>query len=181
MRIKLIFVAAVIALPAQATACPIQDSDARAVELAPHYAALQDAKSQAEAQPHSNAIWDVWRRAPDAKAQRLLDDGVQRIRSSDFGGAQQQLTELTEYCPDYAEGWNQLAFAKFLDNDLEGALQDLEHTLELLPNHFAAIAGKGLTLLRQGRTKLGHNALRDALDYHPWMNERRLLPPEEKI
>ncbi|MEM9140968.1 MAG: hypothetical protein AAGB15_14170, partial [Pseudomonadota bacterium] len=60
-------------------------------------------------------------------------------------------------------------------------LADLDRTIALRPDHFAAIAGRGLTLLRMGRTELGFNALRAALKLHPWMSERHLLPPSEKI
>lgn len=168
-------------LPALAETCPSLDAASRDAALAPHYSALKASKNEREAFVPSDAIWEIWKKAPDAKAQAMLDVGVNQIRAGGFAGAQAALEDLVDYCPNYAEGWNQLAFAKFLAGDLEGALGDLETTLELLPNHFAAIAGKGLTLIRMGRTELGQNALRDALEFHPWMNERHLLPPEEKI
>lgn len=168
-------------LPALAETCPPQDAASRAAALAPHFSALKASKSEAEAYLPNDEIWKIWKKAPDAKAQAMLDVGIQQIRGGSFTGAQAALEELTTYCPAYAEGWNQLAFAKFLSGDLDGALTDLDKTLELLPNHFAAIAGRGLTLIRMGREELGFNALRDALEYHPWMNERHLLPPEEKI
>lgn len=168
-------------LPALAETCPPQDVASRDAALAPHYTALKASRSESEAYLPSDAIWDIWKKAPDGKSQAMLDVGVEQIRAGAFPGAQAALEELVAYCPSYPEGWNQLAFAKFLAGDLEGALTDLETTLELLPNHFAAIAGKGLTLIRMGRTDLGHNALRAALEFHPWMNERHLLPPDEKI
>ena len=172
---------ALLPLPALAETCPAMDIAARDARLAPLYAELKATKGELEAQAPSAAIWDVWKRAPDAKAQAMLDVGVDRLRVFDFDGSIAALTQLTEYCPDYPEGWNQRAFAKYLSGDFEGALLDLEVTLNLMPNHFAAIAGKGLTFLRMGRTKLGHEALREALEFHPWLSERRFLPPEEKI
>lgn len=181
MRTLILVTLLALPLPALAETCPPLDAASRDAALAPHYTALKASKSESEAFLPSDAIWDVWKKAPDAKAQAMLDVGIEQIRTGGFPGAQAALEELVAYCPNYAEGWNQLAFAKFLAGDLEGALTDLERTLDLLPNHFAAIAGKGLTLIRMGRTDLGHNALREALEYHPWMNERHLLPPDEKI
>lgn len=161
--------------------CPPSDEPALAARLEPLLEKLSDAPSEREGDLTADDIWSIWRTAPDAMAQDLLDRGVGRIRISDYDEAQRLLSELIEYCPDYAEGWNQRAFARFLAGDYDAALEDLDRTLELQPNHFAALAGKGLTLLRQGRTVLGHKAIREAVAIHPWMRERHLLPPDQKI
>jgi tetratricopeptide (TPR) repeat protein len=166
-----------IALPVLAAACPDQDLSA---EKDPLYELLLIAKSEPEGIALGKAIWDLYSTAPDAKAQDLLDRGVRYLQRGQFITSRKLLTELIEYCPDYAEGWNQRAFARYLDGDLDGALQDLTRTLEIEPRHFGALSGRGLTLLRQGRSILGHQALRDALKVNPWLNERHLLPPEEK-
>ncbi|MEM9140851.1 MAG: hypothetical protein AAGB15_13580 [Pseudomonadota bacterium] len=179
MRSFLIFLATLLCT-ATAWACPAQDP-AQEAALDPLYAQLRVAGSELQAQPLLGQIWGIWKTAPDDRAQDLLDKGVGRLRVSDYGASKDLLSELTEYCPNYAEGWNQLAFAKYLSNDLDGALADLDRTIALRPDHFAAIAGRGLTLLRMGRTELGFNALRTALKLHPWMSERHLLPPSEKI
>ncbi len=62
-------------------------------------------------------------------------------------------------------------------------MADLDRTLELEPRHFGALAGKALTLLRQGRAVLGQKALREAVAVNPWITERALLatPPGVKI
>ena len=93
------------------------------------------------------------------------------------------LGELLAYFPDYAERWNQRAFARFLTGDLDGALADLGRTHELEPMRVGALAGSALTLLRQGRAELGQDALRAAVAVNPWITERYLLvpPPGEKI
>jgi lipoprotein NlpI len=103
---------------------------------------------------------------------------MRRIRVADFTGAEAVLDELVAYCPDYPEGWNQRAFARFLQGDHDGSLEDLARTLELEPRHFGALAGQGLNFLRQGRDRLAQTALRAAIDLHPWMNERHLIAPE---
>src|SRR5690606_31046067 len=79
--------------------------------------------------------------------------------------------------PDYAEGWNQRAFIRFLRDDPDGSLEDIERTLALEPLHFAALAGKAMILMRQGRIEPGQEALRRAVEIHPWLKERAMLLP----
>jgi Flp pilus assembly protein TadD len=82
---------------------------------------------------------------------------------------------LVEYCPDYAEGYNQRAFASFLRRDYNAALVDLNKALEIMPNHIAALSGKGMTLMGMGRNEEGQEALRGALALNPWLAERALI------
>ena len=147
----------------------------------PLFDRLRATRSELEAMPVANALWRDFTRAPDAHAQDLLDKGMRRIRQGAADSAEPILDELVAYCPDYAEGWNQRAFARFLTGNYDAALEDLERTLEIEPRHFGALAGKGLTLLKQGRQVLGYRALSEGLAIHPWMSERRLLPEDRKI
>jgi len=147
-------------------------------EAAPLLRALATAPDPATAQTLTAQMWDLWTRAPDARAQALLDEGMERREAYDFAAAETALNDLVAYCPDYAEGWNQRAFVHFLRGDPSAALGDLERALELSPDHFAARAGQGLSLLQLGRRKAGLGALRAALALNPWLPERRYLPPE---
>ncbi|MEM7684586.1 MAG: hypothetical protein AAF293_07145 [Pseudomonadota bacterium] len=177
-----LLIAACFLMPAHALAEGCADvGPPLSVREKPLFDNLTATTSQIDGETKARAIWQLWHTAPDPQAQELLDRGVRRIRSADFAEAQRILSDLITYCPDYAEGWNQRAFARFLDGDLEGSLEDLDKTLQLEPKHFAAMAGRGLTLLRQGRELLAHQALRDAVAIYPWLTERRLLPPDQKI
>lgn len=147
----------------------------------PLFKKLLEATNEREGNVRARVIWDIWHIAPDPKSQNLLNLGKRKLREASYGEAQRILTELIEYCPDYAEGWNQRAFARYLAGDLDGSLEDLDRTLTLEPKHFAAMAGRGLTLLRQGRDALGHQAIREAITVNPWLSERHLLPPGQKI
>lgn len=129
----------------------------------------------------ASQIWRIWSTAPDADAQAMLDFGIERIGWGEFGEAEKALTRLITYCPDYPEGWNQRAFARFLARDYAGAMSDLDQTLQLEPRHFGALAGRGLTLLSQGDQLQGLAAIRAAVAVHPWINERHFLPPEEQL
>ena len=63
--------------------------------------------------------------------------------SYDFLNAIDAFDRLTEYCPDYAEGYNQRAFVNFMREDFPAALVDLDLALERRPTHVAALCGQG--------------------------------------
>lgn len=138
--------------------------------------------SQARAAPNesagrdvSNKMWELWLKAPDAAAQEVLDSGMKRRSSYDFLGAIEQYTKLIEYCPDYAEGYNQRAFIYYLQSDFEQALKDLDKALVLSSNHVGAQSGRALTLLQLGRLAEARQQLIAALDNNPWLSERYLM------
>lgn len=162
-------------------ACPANpDHDAAYASI---FGELRSTPSEARAGTLSARLWDLWLRAPDDTAQRLLDRGILQIRSQDLMGARASFSELIAYCPDYAEGWNQRAFAAYLSGDLPPALDDLDTALALNPTHLGALTGKGLTLLGLGRNETGQSVLREAVRLNPWLRERELItgPLEQDI
>ncbi len=100
-----------------------------------------------------------------------------------FEGSRETLSALIDYCPDYAEGYNQRAFSAYLAQDYPAALIDLDRAIAITPNHVAAIAGRGLTLLGLGRDEEAQAALREAVALNPWLAERALIigPIEQDI
>ena len=138
-------------------------------------AQLQSAPNERFASSLSNDLWQLWTQAPDAKAQTLLDRGMARRQSYDFNGAIDDFDALIEYCPTFAEGYNQKAFANFLRGDYEAALGDLNLALDRSPRHVAALSGKALTLLALERDDEGQAVLRQALELNPWLSERQFL------
>jgi len=123
----------------------------------------------------SDQMWKVWLVAPDAAAQEALDRGMRRRDSYDFAGALEDFTRLAEYCPSYAEGFNQRAFIHYLTNDYEGALVDLGIALSLQPKHVAAQSGRGLTLMQLGRVAEAREQMLEAVANNPWLSEAALL------
>ena len=175
--IPLLFVAA----PAWAQTCP--PAPDHGDDLAAIIAQIQVAETEMAARQLADGLWRLWTDAPDAKAQALLDEGMARRESYDFLGARALFDDLVAYCPDYAEGYNQRAFASFLRQEFDLALTDLERALEINPTHVAALSGKALTLMGLGRDVEAQEVLRAALALNPWLSERSLLqePPGEDI
>ena len=158
---------------ANAQTCP-PAADVSA-ELDGLFAQAQAAENFRQGQEVSDAMWKVWLRAPDAAAQEVLDSGMAARGVYDFAGAHGEFTRLTEYCPDYAEGWNQRAFISFLREDYSSALADLDRALVLQPRHVAAQSGRALTLMHMGRTAEARSQLLEAVANNPWLSEAALL------
>lgn len=137
--------------------------------------AVQKAQSESEARALSHEMWQYWTDAPDAHAQAILDRGMERRAAFDFLGALQEFDMLIDYCPSYAEGFNQRAFVHFLRQDYHAALLDLEKALDIAPKHVAAMSGRALSLVGLDRRVEARLALQEALTLNPWLPERHLL------
>ncbi len=160
--------------PALAENCP--DAPDHSGALNRLIAATQSAPDEGAARGYANEMWQYWADAPDAYAQELLDEGMERRAASDFNGALKAFDALVNYCPAYAEGYNQRAFVNFIRQDYAAALPDLDHAIALSPRHIAAIAGRALTLVGLDRKAEAALDLRAALALNPWLSERSLLP-----
>jgi tetratricopeptide (TPR) repeat protein len=157
-----------------AAACPAATLDTD--EETRHIEALQAAPDANAAREHNAALWELWTDAPDTHAQELLDSGMSRLRMGDLSNALKAFDALVAYCPDYAEGYNQRAFARYLQHDFESALEDLDAALERSPRHVGALSGKALTLIGLGEHRAALDALEAALALNPHLSERSLLP-----
>lgn len=163
-------------VPGWADACPsVPEHTAQMQGL---IAQLQQAETQIEGQRLSDALWALWADAPDEAAQAVLDAGMSKRTVYDYAGAMAEFDRLVDYCPDYAEGYNQRAFIHYLRGDYTPALGQLDEALQRQPLHIAALAGKALTLIAMGREAEGQMVLAQALKLNPWLPERGLLRPE---
>ena len=154
------------------TCPPVRDQSARFEALV---AQIQRAPDEAAAHDPSGQLWEIWMVAPDDKAQALLDQGMARFRAFDFDRAIAAFDALINYCPNYAEGYNQRAFVNFLRQNYARALDDLELALKRDPTHIAAMSGKALTLMELGRDEAAQKVLRQAVKLNPWLQERHRL------
>jgi tetratricopeptide (TPR) repeat protein len=172
MRLALLLLS-LAAGPLAAQGCPAPPDHSDRIDTL--LAEVRAAETEAEAQRITNVMWELWSEAPDEEAQAVLDRGMAKRAGFDLLGAIGDFDRLIAYCPDYAEGYNQRAFALFIRGDYPQALEDLDRTLALNPTHVAAMAGRALTLMGLGRMDDGQAALRAALALHPWLPERRML------
>jgi tetratricopeptide (TPR) repeat protein len=159
----------------QADTCP--DAPDHSAELQGLIARINSAETEMDAREISNRMWELWADAPNEQAQALLDRGMSQRRVFNLLDARQAFDRLIEFCPKYAEGYNQRAFVNFLNHDFAAALPDLDRTLELSPDHVGALSGRALTLLGLGRIDAARADLEKALELNPWLSERSLAAP----
>lgn len=172
---RILFVLALMAAPYIAHAETCAAAPDITAELDGLIRDAQTATDFRAGQAASNGMWQVWLRAPDAAAQEVLDRGMAARGSFDFKTAAEAFTTLIEYCPDYAEGWNQRAYISFLREDYAAALGDLDRALALHPRHVAAQSGRALTLMNLGRIAQAREQLLAAVENNPWLGEAALL------
>lgn len=153
-----------------------QDKAAEREEL---FRRLAAATSEREGRAAEDEIWRFWLGlAPDMASRLLVEKAMARREEHDLAGAEKLMDRAVKRAPNYAEAWNQRAFVRFLRGNDEGALEDVHRTLELEPKHFGALSGLYHVLIRQGRTRAANAALVKAVEIHPWLKERVLLPPD---
>ncbi|MGX9856320.1 tetratricopeptide repeat protein [Limimaricola variabilis] len=136
---------------------------------------LARAPDPGTAQRLMDRLWELWRDAPDAAAQDLLDRSISHRLGGQDEAALQLLDQLVAECPDYAEGWNQRAYMHYLRGDYAAALADIDATLERMPDHVGALSGRALALWELGRETEARRALDTALALNPWLPERSLI------
>lgn len=167
----------VLATPVVAETCPVAPDHAAA--QARIISELGAARTSREAAVLTQGLWRFWTDAPDATAKAMLDEGMALLQGGRPAIAAERFDALVDYCPDYAEGYNQRAFAAYLQQDFAAALADLDAALAINPQHVAALSGKALTLMGLGRDAEAQEVLRAAVALNPWLEERALLvtPP----
>ncbi|WP_299473562.1 tetratricopeptide repeat protein [uncultured Roseibium sp.] len=140
------------------------------------FEALKNATTEAEAKSIEREIWQSWiEAAPTPQLKSKVEAAMRKREQYDFQGGKDILDEVVKEAPDYAEGWNQRAFILFLQGNYETSLNDIERVLELEPRHFGALSGKAMIYMTLGRIKLGQETLREAVEIHPYLQERSML------
>lgn len=139
--------------------------------------ALASAPTQLDGGIAEDAVWQFWfDQSPTTQARDLLDAAIERREAYDFEAAEELLTKLIEIAPDFAEGYNQRAFVRFLRERFDGSKSDLEITLRMNPEHFGAWAGLYHIYSRGGEQSKAFDMLQKAVTIHPWLKERGGLP-----
>ncbi|WP_146590708.1 tetratricopeptide repeat protein [Puniceibacterium confluentis] len=173
MKLALVSCLISLATPVLGDGCP--PAPDHGIALSQLLDEVRDAPNEMAGRQISNRMWEYWADAPDEPAQALLDEGMRARGAYDFLRATRAFDRLVDYCPEYAEGYNQRAFVNFLRRDFAAALPDLNQAIALSPDHVAALAGKALTLIELGRDDEAQVVLRRAVALNPWISERHLL------
>ncbi len=142
-------------------------SESAANERAALFAALAAAESDTEAREVEDRLWTFWRSFADEESRQLLEESRQSQLRFDYDEAILYMKELVKHAPQFAEGWNQLAYVYFLAGKYDASLDAIDRVLELEPMHYAALAGKGIILIQQGKIAEAQVARRSPGPHRP--------------
>jgi tetratricopeptide (TPR) repeat protein len=112
-------------------------------------------------------LWAIWCHSGIAEVDRLLRDGIEALEHGEPSRAISFFTRIIERSPDFAEGWNKRATARYMAEDYAGAVADCEETLARNRHHFGALSGQGLCHMALGQFREAAALFRRALAVHP--------------
>lgn len=162
---------------------PLAAADQNDPRLNALFTRLQQTDSRLEAQSIEQDIWLIWLTSSNEEVNKLMELGSTAMANQDFKTAIEDFTKITEIEPDFAEGWNRRATARFYAGDFEGSREDVAKTLALEPRHFGALSGLGLINAAEDKGEAAIKAWEDALKVNPNMPsvEQNIEDMKEKL
>ncbi|MFO1117885.1 MAG: tetratricopeptide repeat protein [Beijerinckiaceae bacterium] len=115
----------------------------------------------------AEAIQRVWLRSGSDTADVLMSRIIAALAVHDIPTAEKLLDAVVSLQPNWAEAWNKRATVRFMRDDIEGAMNDIEETLRREPRHFGALTGLAAILQKSGFDKRALEAYRRALAIYP--------------
>src|SRR3984885_11052859 len=104
-------------------------------------------------------------------ADLLLRRARQAIGIENYSDALKILDAEIAILPDWAEGWNARATARYLDDDYNGSMADIAETLKREPKHLGALMGMATILEARGKREEALKVYERALAIAPhWRN-----------
>ena len=101
----------------------------------------------------------------------LLRRARQAISAEEYPDALKILDATIALLPNWAEGWNARATARYLDEDYDGSMADIAQTLKREPRHLGALMGMATILEARGKTEDALKVYERALAIAPhWRN-----------
>ncbi len=128
---------------------------------------LANAADPDEAKAVSGAIERVWMHSGSDTADLLMGRAVAALGSGKAETGLEILDRLVEIAPGWSEAWNKRATARFMRDDFDGSVADIDRVLRLEPRHFGALGGLATILQRSGDDKRALEVLRRMLAINP--------------
>jgi tetratricopeptide (TPR) repeat protein len=128
--------------------------------------ALADSDPVARAMAE-DALWAVWFRADTPENNQMLEQVRILIGRQQLKEAEALATRLITIAPNFAEAYNQRAFAYFLEGRLAESASDCQRVLTRNPFHIGAIEGLAKCQLGLDRPRDALKSLRRALKLRP--------------
>jgi Flp pilus assembly protein TadD len=145
------------------------------------FSRLQRTSDQSEAQALALSIQHIWFQTRSDTATLMMQRAVQSIQASQYPLALSLLDKIVILEPRWAEAWNQRATARFLADDSEGAMADIDQVMKLEPRHFGALAGMGAILQRSGLDKQALRIYSQSLSLYPMQPDLQKVVQKLKL
>lgn len=125
----------------------------------------------------SSALWHLWFHQKGVYGVQQLMEAQTFLEAGQADKADALLTTMIEAQPDFAEAWNRRAVLRFTQHDYWRAIADCQKVIELVPHHFGALHGLGLSHRAVGNYTAAIQAFRQALAVQPYalVNQRLIL------
>ncbi|MEO0768639.1 MAG: tetratricopeptide repeat protein [Cyanobacteria bacterium J06649_4] len=122
-------------------------------------------------------LWQAWFHQKGVHGAQQLMEAQSLIDAGQVSEAESALSAIIEAQPDFAEAWNRMAVLHFTQSDYWQAIADCQKVIELVPYHFGALHGLGLSHRAIGHYTAAIQAFRQALAVQPYalVNQRLIL------
>ena len=157
--IAILFLLAAFAAPAEA--------DQRDPRLPALFRQLQATADAAEGRRLGREIAAIWAEARDEGIREIMAEGHRFMAAGRLNLALGNFTSVTNFAPDFAEGFNQRANVLYRLGNYDRAIRTIQQTLRREPRHFLAWSGLGAIYLELDRKREALNALHEALAINP--------------
>jgi tetratricopeptide (TPR) repeat protein len=135
------------------------------------YARLAAAKDADETAGIIALLLRAYAESGSDTADLLLQRARQAIGAEEYPDALKILDATIALQPDWAEGWNARATARYLDDDYDASMADIAQTLKREPRHLGALMGMAAILEARGKTEDALKVYEQALKIAPhWRN-----------
>jgi tetratricopeptide (TPR) repeat protein len=142
-----------------------------AQERADLYARLAASKDADETEGLINRLLHLYSESGSDTGDLLLGRARHAIGVEQYAEALKILDRTVVLLPDWAEGWNARATARYLDDDYNGSMADIAQTLKREPNHLGALMGMATILQARGKREDALKVYERALAIAPhWRN-----------
>jgi tetratricopeptide (TPR) repeat protein len=125
----------------------------------------------------TSRLWQLWFEQKGAYGLSLLTRAQELLDAGKIEAARKILTDLIESQPDFAEAWNRRAVLHYVEGSYRQAIADCQRVIDLVPYHFGALHGLGLSHAALGEYGLAIAAFRKVLAVQPHglINQRLIL------
>jgi len=121
----------------------------------------------------ASALWEMWHASGSPEIDKILQRGVEAMERGDLLAAEALFTDIIRRAPDFAEGWNKRATARYLSGNPAPAVADCEEVLARKPHHFGALSGQALCHMALGEHRKAADLFRRTLDVYPHLEAAR--------